>query len=452
LDELLITLHCRHTFTVETLDGHCDLNAFYDRETGADGTDGRWLGLAVPPHGFLNPKTCPTCRGPILAARYGRASKRADLDILERNVASNMSREIRHVHELARKRSSNDLEAELISKAVNVTISKTVSTPAKRAKREKGKNAVLIALGNIPCPSMALHVGNPKLFHIPSGDIHIWKSVTQELLVAYQKAVDVASTRSSHIHAWEAAFTSLYSMDKTHSLARPERAPRNVEKHAMRAATTGVGHPRPRADSRFRVEAYWQTLQIRFLLADLARAWLEQLTKVTPLPLPEHCQEWAGYISFILQSCLADASIAQEIAEESESRRQVTKTSLMILRGRLEQFRFTVFMTQRTQRFLQHRDMLLENAEDRWEEARTLADSTCMAHRDAKGFQGEEEETWLASEFIAPALKITEQWEALVRSIRTETFYQPLSLEEMTDIVKAMDFSTSFHVVKECFD
>ncbi|EIN11698.1 P-loop containing nucleoside triphosphate hydrolase protein [Punctularia strigosozonata HHB-11173 SS5] len=445
LDELLITLPCRHTFTVETLDGHCDLNSFYDREIGPDGSGGSWLRLAIPPSGFLHPKTCPTCRGPIVASRYGRAYKRADLDILERNVASNMSRDLRQAHERMNARSKSELESALTTEAANVPISNAVTTEERRKKHLKKRKAILKALGDSPCPTRALHPGNADLFPIPLADTRTWKTVTENLLAAYQKAVDVATTRSSHIHAWEAAFTSLYNLEKDRSLADPATAPRNIEEHAMRVATIGVGQPRPRADSRFRVEAYWATLQVRFLLADLARAWLETLTKKAVLPLPEHCRSWAEYIAFVLKTCTADAMKAQEIAQASQSRRQVTKTSLMIMRANLEEFRFAVFMTRQTGTFKERRDDLLENA-TRWlEDTREFAEATCANHREGRGTEQRAEEQWLTSEFIEAAEKIIGQWESLLQSIRGDAFYQPLSLDEMTNIVKALDFTHTGH-------
>src|SRR5882762_2625040 len=66
LDEILITLpSCRHVFTVETLDGICDMNEFYQR----DSNEGRWIGFADPPTGFRKPPTCPTCRKAITSPR-----------------------------------------------------------------------------------------------------------------------------------------------------------------------------------------------------------------------------------------------------------------------------------------------------------------------------------------------------------------------------------------------
>ncbi|KAH9934853.1 uncharacterized protein B0H18DRAFT_489837 [Fomitopsis serialis] len=84
--ERLITLACGHIFTVETLDGHCDMHSYYEIDPM-----GRFISTKAPPVNYQSPPTCPTCRGSITALRYGRVSKRATLDILEQNVASKMS-------------------------------------------------------------------------------------------------------------------------------------------------------------------------------------------------------------------------------------------------------------------------------------------------------------------------------------------------------------------------
>ena len=102
LDEILITLPgCRHVFTVETLDGICGMTEFYRR----DGADSQWVGFADPPTGFRKPPTCPTCRTAITSPRYGRIFKRADLDILENNVASQMSNSLEDIRKLIDRKS-----------------------------------------------------------------------------------------------------------------------------------------------------------------------------------------------------------------------------------------------------------------------------------------------------------------------------------------------------------
>lgn len=97
ISERLIRLGCGHMFTVETLDGHCKMSEYYEVDDM-----GQFVATKAPPISYQTPPTCPTCRGPIDALRYGRVTKRATLDILEQNVASTMSARSRRYHPQSR--------------------------------------------------------------------------------------------------------------------------------------------------------------------------------------------------------------------------------------------------------------------------------------------------------------------------------------------------------------
>lgn len=77
LDELLITLDCKHIFTVETLDQICEMAQYYQYK------DEAYRQLSSPPPGLQKTPVCPLCREPITSMRYGRVFKRADLDLSE---------------------------------------------------------------------------------------------------------------------------------------------------------------------------------------------------------------------------------------------------------------------------------------------------------------------------------------------------------------------------------
>jgi hypothetical protein len=74
----LITLDCKHVFSVETLDGLFKLEQFYSRDA-----EGNWIGRLYPDFDGadpLTPPTCPLCRKAIsskYARRYGRSIKSA---------------------------------------------------------------------------------------------------------------------------------------------------------------------------------------------------------------------------------------------------------------------------------------------------------------------------------------------------------------------------------------
>jgi hypothetical protein len=343
LDELLITIpSCHHTFTVETLDGHTGITDFYSRDERTQ----QWRGLRAPV-GFQKPPTCPTCRAPITAPRYGRIVKRADLDILERNVAAQMSRSLGRVQATVQALSEERMKTSLTLGATSIVIRPLKKQPPLK-KMTKARNLALEPTKDVhvpvPMSGQALEATNTTLHHIDPTVAQIWFKATQQLFNAYKAVVAVAETRSAHVRAWEAAFSFLYERELQANIDNPARMPRQPRENAMRVAKIQVGQPRPLADKRFLVEAFWSTLQIRLTLVRLAQTWLEDVHKREASYPAFHRQQWATYTDFLLLTCVRDAQQAHEVAEASEAHRQLMKTVLLQMRIALEHFRFRLFM------------------------------------------------------------------------------------------------------------
>ena len=264
-----------------------------------------------------------------------------------------------------------------------------------------------------------------------------WRRIVLPLLTAYTDAYKVATTRSSHKHAWDAAFTALYQKEMDLAVEDPLHAPRDPQEHAMRMARLRIGQPRPRADERFVIEAFCATISIRLTLARLAHSWLETCrTKVKDYP-SENRRMWGSYVSFVYQTCREDGRIALELANKSESHRLKPKIVLLQMKAEFEQFRFNVEMTKLTGQYgIDKRQELTASAEKKEAQARQDKGNieqlryfrTQIAGQD--GFQ-------TVQNFTAAASALLEDWKGLIRSIRQDTFYQPVSREEMVDIVKA---------------
>lgn len=433
LDELLITLpSCRHVFTVETLDGISALHEYYIRDDAA----GTWKGLKAPPSEFLKPPACPTCRSAITSPRYGRVFKSADLDILENNVASHMSQSLVHVQSDLDAVSKDQLIARLREAAARVTITKH-SVPLKHC--QKDQTATLRATRFSPVPLSAVDPANATLHTVSTDEARTWKKVTQKLLGAYNRCVNVASTRSAHLRAWEASFSYLYQKEMDSAAEDPERAPRNLHEYAMRAARMGVGLPQPRADKRFVVEAIWTSITIRLLLVDMTTAWAEALRAREKYPA-ENRRAWATYTSFVLRSCAADLDIASAIADESESHRQFTKCALLKMRADLEQFRFNLETTKRSGKLADVRQKLEERARSKLDATLATVQSVLYRHRRARVGASQSEEAWLSANFTQAANVIVKEWETIAQSIRNSTFYQPVSLDELTAVIRSFGF------------
>lgn len=436
LDMLLITLpNCRHIFTVETLDGHCSMNEYYRRSEET----GRWAGLEAPPFGFRKPPTCPTCRAPITANRYGRVFKRADLDILEHNVASRMSRSLASAstrmqaiaHPAVIKGS---LERE--GKARSIFFTKPTPNAKGRAQKQK---ALLREVRRTPLPPRALDPSNDSLHGIPIVEVSAWRAATRTYAEAYRTAISVADTRSAHSHAWEASLAYLYQHEMDLATQSPENAPRNPHEHAMRMARLNVGQPQPRADKRYLVEAFWMTINIRLALIELAQAWSEALSSRSNYPR-ENRRLWEHFIVFMMRTCAQDAKTALDITVESESHRQTVKSSLLLMRIKLEQFRFNVEVLRRIRKFSEQRIQLTERVAMLRREAIEQRQWVEDNHLSIPRPQEVDEGSWLATNFCTPADAIVAEWGKVERWVVTDSWYEPLSSQEMQDIVKGLNF------------
>ncbi|KZT10660.1 P-loop containing nucleoside triphosphate hydrolase protein [Laetiporus sulphureus 93-53] len=436
LDDLLITIPaCGHVFTVETLDGHCGMSEYYRRE----GIDGKWLGLQAPPIGFQKPPTCPTCRAALTAPRYGRVFKRADLDILENNVASSMSRSLGRIQADVQSIAKGELETRLPVAAEKILPGRMNVQVKAILKKQR---SLLRATRDSPIPRRALDPADGELHGIPISDAKEWKKITFKILAAYGDAVKVAETRSAHVRAWQASFAYLFQNEMDRAASEPERAPKNPQEYAMRVARMGVGQPQPRADKRFVVEAIWVTINLRLMLSDLGAVWMEGLHKRESYPARNR-RAWGAYVLFILRSCAADAQIALGIAEESGSRRQKTRTALLLMRVSLERFRFNILMARQDRRYQEERTKLQDAAANNFKEASDYVETVMEEHRRARGDAAESEEIWLAENFSQAAMAIIDEWRAIEKSIREETFYSPVSLDELTAVAQSFSFGSS---------
>ncbi|KIK93721.1 hypothetical protein PAXRUDRAFT_828683 [Paxillus rubicundulus Ve08.2h10] len=440
LDEMLITIpSCRHAFTVETLDGHCGMSEFYSR-----GPDGRWCGLLTPT-GFKRPPTCPTCRTAITAPRYGRIFKRADLDILERNVAAQMSRSLARVQGSVESLSIPSKKEQLVQAAATINLKFTASS---KKQQRKALERVLRTTKEAPISHGDINPANKDLHSIDGSVMKVWSNATQQLLSAYKEAVQIAETRSAHTDAWEAALSCLHEREVAALLANSSSSARQPMEHAMEVARMQVGQLRPLADRRFLVEAIWSTIHIRLSLADLMTTWLDEVSKrMASNGMPFHSQQlsWASYIRFLFAGCLRDAQVALDVATDSESHRQITKTVLYQMRISLEEYRFNLFMAKTTGTFKVQgsRDVLAERASQMGRESRERMYVAIQQHHDKK--MGLEEMDWLKENFTSIARDIVQEWRKIELSIRMDTFYQPVSLDERMAIVKALDFAHAGH-------
>ncbi len=442
LDDLLITIpNCRHVFTVETLDGHLSMDEYYLRK----GIDGPWIALQSPPFGFRRPPTCPTCRTTITSPRYGRIFKRADLDILENNVASHMSQSLSNIHSRLQSLSKTTLEDNVRTTATNPNLGVQKPTGKNVKQIQKSHAALLREMRVTPAPVKSLDPSG-DLHGIPVPEARAWRSVMHGLLTCYHDVVNIASTRSAHAHAWEASFSYLYQKEIDLALQDPERAPRNPHEYAMRLARLNVGQPQPRADMRFLVEAFWTTITIRLTLANLTRLWLSVVSSRRSSYPTATRRVWERYISLLLRACAKDGGIALKITLQSDSRRQAVKTTILLMHIEIERFQFNIEGARENGKFLATRLDIADRAAKKVNEATIQRKETIDSYR-AQRSDDEVEVQWLTENFSQPAQAIVDEWEKIEKSLRMATFYEPVSLGEMEGIVKAFNFCEHSFIV-----
>ncbi len=412
ISERLIKLECGHIFTVETLDGHCKMSDYYESDAM-----GAFTATKAPPVNFQTPPSCPACRGPITALRYGRVTKRANLDILEQNVASTMSSAIEKV--------GPDIEefSGRLDSVKGGAKSITFNPPSEAADD----------------------------FDILSAHrrTRFGPEFVRDLLKLYKRVADVARTRGPHVQAYGAALATLYRLELSAIASDPERATDTPEPVAMMEVNKKIGQPPHKADTRFQVEAFFLSLELRYTLAEIAQSRIEGLNVASRDEIVLHHERlWRSFVSFIYESCIRDAEKALKIAEKSSASRLTAQAGVNILRGKLELFRFEIL----AERTLLSREGLLNN--DRRNELSTKVqleanaaslemkrlEMTYIRNRPvANTTELSSERAWFTQNCREMGDKFVKEYNALVTHL-TEREYKPSSPKEKEDARKAPGF------------
>jgi hypothetical protein len=407
---------------------------------------GVFLAPKRPPVNYQTPPSCPTCRGPINALRYGRVTKRANLDILEQNVASKMSSELEEISQEVKKFSAKLQRAKDDAKKISFTASK--KKPEDLAEDRKTK----FGKEDEPLPPEAIQQSAMTTIHGFSGkESSAWNKIVGELLKLYKRIAGVARTHGPHLQAYGAALATLYRLELAAIASAPEQACNMPEPLAMEEVNKKIGQPPHNADTRFQVEGFFMSIDLRYTLAEIAQSRIGGLNTASQ-EITAHTHLWRSYVSFIYESCVRDAKKALTVAQRSTASRLAARAEVYILRGELELFRFEIL----TERTLLARDGDLDDARRRLlsskaqrEAKATVAqiktvEATYIRSRpfvdmgDLKA-----ERAWFTQNCRERGEKYVEEYNKLAEHLLTESGYAPLSLQEKADIVKAFGFCKS---------
>ncbi|KAI8974770.1 hypothetical protein BD414DRAFT_424028 [Trametes punicea] len=448
LSDRLITLACGHIFTVETLDGHCGMHDYYVVDEM-----GQYVGMKAPPVKYQTPPTCPTCRGPITAFRYGRVTKRATLDILEQNVASTMSARL-DTFNPAITQFTSDIST-MQEKAKKLAVGVPLEVPGTD-KQSTTLRAALHENGPLPITAWD-EQAMQKAHGLSAEEAMGWNKIVKEILSTYRRVVRVANTRGAHVKAHESAFTTLFRLEMQAIATDPTRATHAPEPLALAIVDQKIGQPRPKADVRFQVEAYFLTLELRSLVARIAESRIDGLTATTSSDdgaLIRHRELWTSFIAFLFESCITDAKSAKELAGNSFATRQEARSALLVIRFEFELFRWKkrcehAWLTQGGTYNEEERDRLSMEVQ---QYKHTLSEALDSLYKDYL-----RKRPWKTTD----DLKIERQWldencgrkletwqqecDSLKEFLANGGFYKPLTLQEREEIVKAFGFSHRGH-------
>jgi len=442
ISERLISLACGHIFTVKTLDGHCNMSEYYQTDPM-----GVYTATKPPPVNYQNPPSCPTCRGPITALRYGRVTKRADLDILEQNVASTMSSKLEEtslqIGHIFAKLGSAKAEAKRIAASNQPTFERLEKKRTSRFGKELD-----------PLPHDLIHQDAMTTIHgFSSNESKAWGKIVCDLLEQYKKVGGIARTRGPHVRAYEATLATLYRLELAAIASDAERACDKSEPLATEAVNRKIGQPPREADTRFRIEAFFLSLELRFTLAEIAQNRIEGLnTDAQDEDVTTHARLWRSYVSFLYESCIRDAEKALYLAQKSTALRLAARAGVHIFRGKLELFRFE-FLTDRA---ILAREGLLdatcrkELSAKAQKEAKTTAiqvrtlEATYIRNLPAIDMDElKAERAWFYQNCRGKGDTYVEEYRKLEKHLLIESGYTPLPLQEKADMVKAFGFCKS---------
>jgi len=426
LDSIPIRLNCGHIFTVETLDGICELREFYSSTS-----DGLWTGLSRPPAGSAAiPPTCPTCRASITARRYGRVCKRANLDMLERTVATKMGKDL---NELGRRVAGLQVQ-DLRETARNIPIPEGAKPLApqekKRVKRLREDNIKK----ELPLDSKYLR--RLDVHGMPS-ESHEWGRSLKELLDTYETVSAVAATRSAHSAAYHAAISMLYDQELRRVTARP-RPPPHPERVAITTAKQFVGTNPPHADMRFRVEAIWLSMELRYILGSIALARLEHLKGYTRGANDQRLMRlilWSDFAELVFVSCVDDGKLAANITIESGAAVQSLEATVKSCRAVQELTKAKCSISEARGRFSEEREHWASEAKRLKAEAE--ADGWMARRAFLRKLGSRERHIQVSEKLTVPLTSLLEKWEELITSLsRTTSYAAPPSRDALAATIK----------------
>ncbi|KAK0211877.1 hypothetical protein IW262DRAFT_1280087 [Armillaria fumosa] len=346
VSDRLITLDCGHVFTVETLDGYCRMTEYYEVDKM-----GSYTGMKAPPVEFQRPPTCPTCQSPITARRYGRILKRANLDILEQNVAGMMSRRLAEIVPSMEALSDGLVGLEARAKKLEVAPDfRCLPADEFGDLVERRNRAMTEKADEVLSHEMFTATSMVTQHGLSDFEAKSWMGIIVDFHRVYKKVANITTARSAHVRIYETALSTLYRLELEHLAADPpsEILRTRPERMAMRIVDRKIGQPPYKADRRYHLEAFILSVELRLVLGSIVRSRFEELPMNFDEPEALHHRHvWYSFTLFIYQSCIVDCQKAITISHATSSPRLATRSVSLMFCSDFEQFRFWMLEKRR---------------------------------------------------------------------------------------------------------
>lgn len=428
--------------------GTCQMAGFYE----VDPNTGEYLDMKSPSIEYITAPCCPTCRGPITSPRYGRVTKRAILDVVERNVASTFSKTLSGA---AQALGELEDQIEHMKTAAAALPGPSTTLTDKEFTKIVGERRTRARRINTPL-SPNLITGEVSHHGFTKEENTGWKVLLRAVTRSYKRLFDSAIKKSPHVGTYEAALTTLYRQE-LQNILESDRVSDAPELLAMVQADKKMGQPPHKADTRFQVDAYLLSVTFRLYVVQIARSRYDTLTSGTPVPgdgkIVSPDRIWSEFMDFILESCEADLDDARAIALKSSASRQIARCDISKLRVSVERFKLSiivsrldssrlgVFSAEARQRLVDAIQQASTNAMD----LLYIAETNYFRSRPSKNIEDIRlDRLWFEENCTRQGRLIEEEYENFKEYIAVDRPYQPLSAREKDDIVKAMGFGACF--------
>ncbi|GAA5831211.1 hypothetical protein JCM5353_007381 [Sporobolomyces roseus] len=423
----LITVNCGHSLSVGTLDGLFEIEQFYTQDL-----NGHWTGLAHPKTTDKTPPRCPTCKASISCVkRYGRSLKHREATVQERLWT------IRGQSLIATATDQVDSlpKSPILHKAktfVRGSLGK-ILTPAKEAKENQRR---YLSLVRSPFVHPAI-LWNSQLTGLPSTLQNFYTKLVGPILQGLHRLFDASQRQSPQSKAYEAAITKLFNEEKQ----RLERSPpevRDIDRASLQFAHSAAGMAPPTTDIKLQIQHIWLSVGLRYTLADVVTALADVVWSHNPQGSANH-QALVNLAVFVFKTALHDCQSAIELTESRRSGRLGVEGHLHLLQTQLEYSRF--LCRAQLDYKIASRSSIVKSMEDSRGSALAVFDLAVETFSSSQPLS----RGWLDEEVLPNRDKVCESWEALLKYLRGDTIYQPVTDEERKMVIASQGFATSSH-------